>query len=176
MELGNYHRGRSIFMRDRGEAGGAGAAGRAGRSERGGGGVGRGRGRGRRRAGAGAPPRAGLEARAAATPRPAPPTRRGHAPRHAAGPSSPGRRRRHLVLVRPLAEPSPGLGPPVLLPGPAAGRAPRVELPAARPLAILPVHSPPGLPLNFGTLHPLSAETHLPTCTLNLQDAMTPGK
>lgn len=78
MELGKYNRGRSIFMRDRGEADSASAAGRAGRSERAsegaearagdvhGAGSPRREGRGRRRAPAGRPhrrpPRAGRPA------------------------------------------------------------------------------------------------------------------
>lgn len=167
MELGKYNRGRSIFMRDRGEAGFAGAAGRAGRSEQA---------KGRRRgtgtcAARGGPRREGRGRRRVLLGGPAPPPRPGRsAPppgRPPRGDAAPGRRPRDggatsFPAPAPLERSSPRLRPPPPAPHCTAlagsrgsGRTPARR---ARDCLLLshPSHSlgfqRPQLHLNFGTL------------------------
>lgn len=159
MELGKYNRGRSIFMRDRGEADSASAAGRAGRSERAsegeearagdvhGAGSPRREGRRRHRAPAGRPhrrpPRAGSPAPGGGrmTAAPPPPLRRARRPSRYACPAGCG-----------LWAQSPAL----------RDRVPCSPRP--RPVEVLPRQSPPELHPNFSAL-PAAPVQHTHTHT-----------
>lgn len=176
MEFGKYNRGRSIFMRDWGEAASAGAAGRAGRSERA-------RGR-RRRTGLGsARERRRVLARevpscrpARPAPPPAPSARPAQPPRgwrspRAAPAATPGGRRRRLlgVLLSAPVLSAPASALATELPRPAAGvwarkfSSPWLS-PSSHPsrrVGVLLTHSPLELHLNFGALPPPPFKKHI---------------